>query len=466
MKKNDLIEVVIEDLGTNGEGIGKTGTFPLFVKDAVIGDRVVARLTKVKKNYAFARTEELLEASPFRVEPACPVSRQCGGCQIQPLRYDKQLEWKNKKVKGQLQRLGGFSEELIEEIMEEPLGSEKPFRYRNKMAIPFGRDKEGKLIAGFYAGRTHQIIPIRDCMLGQEVNAKILHLILSHMEKHGIEPYDEKRGKGLLRHALIRIGAHSGQIMVCLILNGEELPFAEELIESLSQIEGMASIMININKENTNVILGKRNKVLWGEDHIKDRLCGIEFAISPLSFYQVNPLQAERLYEKALSYAGLQGEEIVWDLYCGIGTISLCLAKKAKQVYGVEIVERAIEDARKNAEENQIDNAEFFVGAAEDVFTEAMEKRGEEVRPDVIVVDPPRKGCDQKLLDTMLRMQPEKIVYVSCDPATMARDMKFLCADGGYELKKGCCVDQFSQTVHTEAVCLLSNTHKEKELGV
>ncbi len=460
MKKNDLIEVTIEDLGTNGEGIGKTGTFPLFVKDAVIGDKVLARLTKVKKNYAFARTEKILEPSPYRVDPPCPISRQCGGCQIQPLSYEKQLEWKNRKVKGHLQRLGGFSAELIEQITEEALASEKPFRYRNKMAIPFGRDKDGKLVAGFYAGRTHQIIPIRDCMLGQEINADILKIVLQHMERYGIEPYDEKSGKGLLRHLLTRIGEKSGQIMVCLILNGEELPFADELVAKLSEIKGMHSIMININRENTNVILGKRTAVLWGSDHIKDKLCDIEFSISPLSFYQVNPLQAERLYQKALDYADLHGEEIVWDLYCGIGTISLCLAKKAKKVYGVEIVERAIADARKNAADNQIGNAEFYVGAAEDVFTEAMETKGEEARPDVIVVDPPRKGCDQKLLDTMLRMQPDRIVYVSCDSATMARDLKILCADGSYQLKKACCVDQFSQSVHTEAVCLLSRKNK------
>lgn len=463
MKKNDLIEVTIEDLGTNGEGIGKTGTFPLFVKDAVIGDRVLARLTKVKKNYAFARTEKVIEPSPYRVDPPCPISRQCGGCQIQPLSYEKQLEWKNRKVKGHLQRLGGFPADLIEEIMEEPLASEKPFRYRNKMAIPFGKDKDGKVVAGFYAGRTHQIIPVRDCILGQEVNAEILKRILSFMEEYGIEPYDEKSGRGLIRHVLIRIGAHSGQIMVCLILNGEKLPFADELVERLSAIEGMSSVMINVNQENTNVILGKKTAVLWGKDHIQDSLCGIRFSISPLSFYQVNPLQAERLYQKALNYADLHGEEIVWDLYCGIGTISLCLAKKAKKVYGVEIVERAIEDARRNAEDNQIENAEFYVGAAEDVFTEAMETKGDEARPDVVVVDPPRKGCDQKLLETILRMQPDRIVYVSCDSATMARDLKILCADGSYQLKKACCVDQFSQSVHTESVCLLEQAERRAQ---
>jgi 23S rRNA (uracil1939-C5)-methyltransferase len=455
MKKNDLIEVTIEDLGVNGEGIGKVGTFPVFVKDAVIGDKVLAGLTKVKKNYAFARTAEILEPSPYRVTPACPVSRACGGCQIQPLSYEKQVEWKNNKVKGHLQRLGGFEKGLVEQIMEEPIASPKPFRYRNKMAVPFGKDKNGKIVAGFYAGRTHQIIPVRDCMLGQEVNGQILDIIIAHMEAYKIQPYDETKGTGLLRHALIRIGEKSGQIMVCLIINGEQMPFAEELVEKLTKIQGMSSIMININQENTNVILGKKTAVLWGSDRIKDTLCDIEFSISPLSFYQVNPLQAEKLYEKAIDYANLHGEEIVWDLYCGIGTISLCLAKKTKKVFGVEIVERAIEDARKNAAENGIENAEFYVGAAEDVFTDIMNSRGEEVRPDVVVVDPPRKGCDQKLLTTMLQMAPKRIVYVSCDTATMARDLKILCADGAYQLVKGCAVDQFSQTVHVEGVVVL-----------
>ncbi|MDO4647285.1 MAG: 23S rRNA (uracil(1939)-C(5))-methyltransferase RlmD, partial [Eubacteriales bacterium] len=461
MKKNDLIELTIEDMGTNGEGIGKAGTFPFFIKDAVIGDRIVARILKLKKQYGFARVEEILEPSAKRVAPLCENARRCGGCQIQELEYEEQVAWKKNKVSNQLIRIGGFSPELIEDIMEDAIASQRPFRYRNKMVVPFGTDKDGKTVAGFYAGRTHHIIPCTDCLLGAEVNAQILSCVLKHMQTYGIRPYDETTGKGLVRHLLTRIGEETGQIMVCLILNGNALPQEEVLVKALSKIDGIASIMINVNTENTNVILGSETRVLWGQDHITDILCGIRFEISPLSFYQVNHDQAQKLYERALDYAQLTGSETVWDLYCGIGTITLALSKQAGSVYGVEIVPRAIEDAKLNAKINDITNAHFYVGKAEDVFAEKMEESGGALKPDVVVVDPPRKGCDEKLLQTMLQMAPDRIVYVSCDSATLARDLKILC-ESAYELKKVTVVDQFSQSSHVETVCLLSKLHEAK----
>ena len=455
MKKNEFYEVQIEDMGSNGEGIGKVDGFPLFIKDAILGDVVRAQITKVKKNYGFARVDTIVASSKLRVEPACPVARQCGGCQIQALQYESQLAWKDKKVRNQLQRIAGIPKETVERLMEAPIGATRQYRYRNKMTLPVGCDKSGRLISGFYAGRTHYIVEQTDCMLGSQRASQIMEQVLSYMNTYSVLAYDETTGKGLVRHVLIREGESTGQVLVCLILNGTKLPQEEKLVETLCAIAGMTSIMININTKQTNVILGEETRVLWGQDHIVDMLNGLRFRISPLSFYQVNHDQAERLYSKTLEYAGLTGKETVWDLYCGIGTISLCLAKKAHRVYGVEIVPRAIEDARRNAQDNQIDNAEFFVGKAEDVFPQYMAEHPGVADPDVVVVDPPRKGCDEKLLETMLRMGPKKIVYVSCDSATMARDIAYL-AKGGYTLKACCAVDQFCHTSHVETVCLMS----------
>ena len=514
--KNDMVTVSIEDMGAEGEGIGKVDGFTLFVKDAIIGDTVEAKIVKSKKNYAYARLEKVLTPSPFRVEPKCELHRKCGGCQIQAMSYERQLAFKQDKVKNNLLRIGGFSEEELQPVMEPIVGMEEPFRYRNKAQYPIGKDKDGNPIAGFYAGRTHTIIPNTDCYLGREENKEILEAILVYMKKYNVQPYDEETGKGLVRHVLIRTGFDSGEIMVCLVINyrgktgnasgksrgvtdkkdathAQFLPQQEELLATLSKIENMTSVSVSINTEKTNVIMGKEIHILWGSDRITDsiRVRNMEtadmaftgekltFSISPLSFYQVNPMQTEKLYSLALQYAGLTGKETVWDLYCGIGTISLFLAAKAKQVYGVEIIPAAIEDAKENARRNGIDNATFFVGKAEEVLPDfyagkmtGMSEKGERgtasadtcvprengdadmLHPDVIVVDPPRKGCDEKCLETMLKMQPSRIVYVSCDSATLARDLRILC-DGGYELKKVRPVDQFAQGVHVECVCLL-----------
>lgn len=458
MQKNDELILKIEDMGVDGAGIGKADGMTFFVKDAVIGDVVRAKVMKLKKTYGYSRLMELLEASPDRVEPKCPYYRQCGGCQIQALSYEKQLEFKERKVRNNLERIGGFSEIPMEPIV----GMEEPYHYRNKAQFPVGTDKDGHIVTGFYAGRTHTIIPNRDCALGLPVNREILDLVIDFMEKYHVSAYDEKTGKGLVRHVLIRCGFTSKEKMVCLIINGKSLPHSEKLVEALRKIDGMTSISINCNTGRTNVILGRKTVVLWGQEYITDQIGEISYEISPVSFYQVNPVQTEKLYGLALEYADLHGEENVWDLYCGIGTISLFLAQKAKQVYGVEIIPQAIENAKRNAVKNGIENAEFFVGKSEEVLPEFYEKEaaaGRKAHADVIVVDPPRKGCDEKLLETIVKMAPDRVVYVSCDSATLARDLKILC-ENGYELKRVRAVDQFCHTVHTESVCLMERKDK------
>ena len=482
--KGDVLTLTIEDIGIDGEGIGKIDGYTLFVKDAVIGDTVKASIMKAKKNYAYAHLDEVIRPSEYRVEPKCPIARQCGGCQTQSMSYERELEFKQNKVRSNIVRLGGFDEAFVDSVMEPIIGMEEPWRYRNKAQFPIGKDKNGKNIAGFYAGRTHSIIPVSDCLIGTEENKEILGIITGHMEKNNIQPYDEKTGKGLVRHVLIRKGFKSGQIMVCLVINykgtdshgktsknnageAEYIKNQKQLTERLSAVAGMTSISVSINTENTNVIMGYEIHTIWGTDTIRDTLCGLEFEISPLSFFQVNPVQCEKLYGQAIEYAGLTGKETVWDLYCGIGTITLSMAKAAGHVYGVEIIDAAIEDAKKNAVRNGLDNADFFCGKAEEVLPEFYEKQMKEnkdaasLHPDVIVVDPPRKGCDEKCLDTMLKMSPERIVYVSCDSATLARDLRIL-VDGGYEIKKVRPCDMFSHTVHVETVCLLSKFHEAK----
>lgn len=470
MNKNDIVTVEITDIGVSGEGIGHVDGYTLFIKDAVIGDVVEAKVMKAKKNYGYARLMKVITPSEYRVEPKCAFARRCGGCQIQEMSYNRQLVFKDQKIRGNLERIGGFTKDQIDTVMQPVVGMEHPFGYRNKAQFPFGTDKEGNPITGFYAGRTHDIIANTDCALGVEQNKEILEIILQYMRENKIKSYDEKTGKGLIRHALIRYGFKTKEIMVCLVINGKKLPKAERLIEKLIQIEGMTSITISPNTRRDNVIMGDSYEILWGQGYITDYIGNVKYQISPLSFYQVNPVQTEKLYGLALEYADLKGDETVWDLYCGIGTISLFLAQKAKQVYGVEIVPQAIDDAKENAKINAIDNAEFFVGKAEEVLPEyyaeyEREHNGETAHADVIVVDPPRKGCDETLLETIVKMQPEKVVYVSCDSATLARDLKYLCANG-YEIKMCRGVDQFPQTVHVETVCLLSKLHSDHHIEV
>lgn len=450
LKKNDSVELNIQDMTTDGEGVGKLNGFPLFVKDAIIGDTIRAKIIKLKKNYGYARLERVLISSPDRVEPRCSIARQCGGCQIQEMSYPAQLSFKQKLVENNLQRIGGITDYKMLPIV----GMEEPFAYRNKAQFPVGADKDGNIKIGFYAGRTHAIMETDRCHIGNEINEPILELIKSYMTACHIPPYNEADNTGVIRHILIRTAKRTGEVMVCLVINADTLPQADALITRLRTIKDITSIMVNVNKQNTNVIMSHTSQLLWGKPYIEDYIGNVKYHISPNSFYQVNPVQTEKLYGKALEFAALNGNETVWDLYCGIGTISLFLAQKAKKVYGVEIVEQAILDARENAKFNAISNAEFFVGKAEEVLPSYYEEHKDEYA-DVIVVDPPRKGCDEKLLETIIKMQPQRVVYVSCDSATLARDLKYLEANG-YKVNLVQCYDQFCHTVHVETVCLLS----------
>ena len=486
-EKNERLTLEIADLGNDGEGIGHVDGYTVFVKDALPGDRIEARILKAKKGYAYARLEKVLSPSPFRIEPKCPVHRSCGGCQIQALDYAGQLRLKENKVRSNLQRIGSFSPEELDAIWNPILGMEEPWHYRNKAQYPVGTDREGNLVAGFYAGRTHSIIPMTDCAIGAKSFGKIMEAILAWMKRHHIPAYEEETGKGLVRHVLLREGFYTGEIMVCLVINGTSVPAAEDLVTILSEMdfpevagaepgldtdEGKAgkprhitSICYSSNTADTNVIMGNSFRILYGNGYITDKIGDISFRISPLSFFQVNPVQTRVLYGKALEYAALTGQETVWDLYCGIGTISLFLAQSAARVCGVEIIPQAIENAKENAALNGIANAEFYVGAAEEVLPAYYETAGsgagqagpseDFLHPDVIVVDPPRKGCERSCLDTMLQMRPDRIVYVSCDSATLARDLRIL-ADGGYRLRQIQPVDMFPHTVHVETVCLMS----------
>ena len=472
IKKNDTVRTEITDIATGGEGIGHAEGLTLFVKNSVPGDVADVHITKVKKTYAYAKAEKVITPSPFRVIPECEHANPCGGCQLMSLSYERELKYKEDKVKNNIIRIGGFDKDRIEEIFEPIMGadSDNILRYRNKLQVPIGTDKEGNLIAGFYAGRTHNIIPCDDCLLGFEEHKDILDVILSFAKRNHLSAYDESKNEGLIRHVLLRKGYATGEIMVCIVINGDDLPKADELADELKnkypkREEGasfIANICLNINKENTNVILGKKVKTIWGKDHITDRIGDLEFGISPLSFYQVNPYQTKKLYDTALEFADLKGDENVLDLYCGTGTISLFLARSAGRVHGVEIIPEAIENAKENAKANGINNASFSVGKAEDLTAEnAKEIFGGDI--DVIVVDPPRKGCDEKCLETILRLSPEKIVYVSCDSATLSRDLKIL-HEGGYNPTRIRPTDMFPKTVHVETVCLLSNRKPDSHI--
>lgn len=461
-KKNDEFIIDIEDLGTEGEGIGKIQGYTLFVKDALAGDKVRVKIMKAKKKYAYAKLLEIIEPSGWHTEPACPVAKQCGGCQLQHCSYEKQLEWKRKKVQDCLNRIGGL------DIQAEPvIGMDIPYYYRNKAQFPVGYNKDGNIVTGFYAGHTHSIIPFKDCLVQHPCNSIILETVIKYMEENKVSAYNETNHKGIVRHILIRTAQATGEVMVCLVINADKLPYADKLVKmllecSLSQRPNyinynnnsdknffIKSICININKEKTNVILGKSIEVLYGTSYITDYIGEVVYHISPLSFYQVNYGQTVKLYEKVMEFADLKGDEVVWDLYCGIGTISLFLAQKAAKVCGVEIVPQAVDDARANAVLNNMENTEFFNGAAEEVVPLQYEKSGGKLKADVVTLDPPRKGCDERLLDTVVNMEPKKIVYVSCDPATLARDLKYLC-NRGYEIGKVQPYDMFGQSSHIE----------------
>lgn len=458
VEKNQTYTMSITDIGTNGEGIGRIDGYTVFVEGALPEEVIKVLIVKTKKHFSYGKLLEILEPSPHRVTPACPVAAKCGGCQLQHLSYEGQLSFKTKKVKDHLERIGGFSGISVGYAK----GMEEPWRYRNKAQFPVG-GKTGEPEIGFYAKRSHRIIDTPVCMLQNKINDQIVKIIRAFLTEYEIPLYDETIHRGLVRHILTRIGRRTGEIMVCLVVNGRNLPHCDVLVERLHEIEGMTSIVLNVNTAQTNVILGTEVHVLWGKETIRDYIGDVQFEISPLSFYQVNPLQTQVLYQTALDFAELEGNETVLDLYCGIGTISLFFAQKAKHIFGVEIVPEAIADAKRNAALNGMNNADFAVGAAEDVIPRLYEEKG--ITADVVVVDPPRKGCDSVLLDTIAAISPKKVVYVSCDSATLARDLAYLCPKG-YTIEKVQVVDMFPHTVHVETVCLLSKLNAKQHIEV
>ena len=506
LQKNDLIMLEITDLTEEGQGVGKKDGLVFFVKDSVMGDLVEARILKAKKNYAYAKVEKLLEASPYRITPLCPVAGKCGGCQLQHLSYEKELAWKEDRIAQSLIRIAGLSPEEVESKKEEILGGVLS-RYRNKAQYPVqsrkeirsgratsvsdwkvdgkwpgknkieAKEKSSDLGMGFYGFHSHRIIETEDCLINSAENPLILNCIKEWAKEYKISGYEEETGKGLLRHIFLRKGFSTGEILLCLVLNGKSLPHGKELWERLQdlslsvekggQVQGsIVGLCVNINEGSGNAILGRETRCLYGKESIEDKIGELSFSISVPSFYQVNPVQTEKIYGKALEYAALTGEETVWDCYCGIGTISLFLAQKAKQVYGLEIVPEAIENAKKNAEKNGLQNAEFFVGAAEKVlpkWVEEQKREGKDVGNlvDVVSLDPPRKGCDEACLSAVLELSPKRIVYVSCDPGSLARDMKYL-REGGYVLEKWVGIDNFPRTGHVETVALLSKLDVDK----
>lgn len=448
VEKNKEYEMEVVSLGNNGEGIGRIEGYTVFVEGALPGETVRVLMVKIKKNYGYGKLLEIIKPSDQRIKPRCPVASKCGGCQLQHLSYKGQLAFKTKKVKDHLERIGGLKNvEVLPAI-----GMDDPWRYRNKAQFPVG-GKTGEPEIGFYAKRSHRIIDTQTCYLQNEINDRIVSIVRQFMTEYEISSYDETIHRGLVRHILTRVGKQSGEIMVCIVVNGNKLPHYEKLVEQLIKIEGMASIVLNENCRDTNVILGEKIHVLWGKPFIRDKIGEITFEISPLSFYQVNPAQTKILYDKALEFAQLDGTETVLDLYCGIGTISLFFAQKARHVFGVEIIPEAIEDAKRNAALNGITNADFEAGAAEKVIPMQYQTNG--LKADVVVVDPPRKGCDEALLETILQILPKKVVYVSCDSATLARDLAYLCSRG-YGVEKVQVVDQFPWTVHVESVALIT----------
>ena len=445
VQKNDYIdEAVFEDLTHDGNGVMKVDGYPLFVPNALPGEEGKVKVVKPGKGYGFGRLTERTKESPFRQEPPCPIYKECGGCQIQHMTYEGQLQAKEKNVSDVMQRIGKLHDVCVHPV----LGMKEPWRYRNKAQVPVG-EKDGRFVAGFYQKRSHEIIDMDKCIIQYEKNDEVIQHVKDICEKLEVRPYDEKNHKGTLRHIMTRTAYTTGEVMVVLVTRTPELPHKNAIIDALVEnIEGLKSIVHNVNPKKTNVIMGDSTRVLWGEEVIHDYIGDVKFAISARSFYQVNPEQTKVLYDKALEYADLQGEETVIDAYCGIGTISLFLAQKAKKVYGVEIVPQAIEDAKKNAELNDMTNVEFEAGPAE-VVIPTWYKAG--IKADVLVVDPPRKGCDEALLNTILSMKPKRVVYVSCNPATLARDLRIL-EDGGYKTTEVQPVDMFPQTMHCEAV--------------
>ena len=452
VKKNQNYIVDISGLTSEGFGVARIEGFTVFVEGALTVEQAEIRIVKVLKNYAFGKLLKVIKASPGRIEPPCGVVKRCGGCQLQHMSYEAQLQYKTQQVKDAIERIGG----IFDVTIHDTVGMDDPWRYRNKAQFPVGMD--GDVMIGFYANRSHEIIDTPQCAIQDVMNDNVIRTVREFIKKYNVSVYDENTGKGLIRHIVTRKGFRTGEVMVCIVINGDSIPNDKALVEMLaSNVGNLKSVVLNVNKEKTNIILGDRNIVVFGEEAIYDYIGEFKFRISPLSFFQVNPIQTEVLYNKALEYADLQGEETVFDAYCGIGTISLFLSKKARKVYGVEIVPQAIENAKENAKLNGITNVEFIAGESEAVIPELYRKG---IKADVIVVDPPRKGCDEKLLDVIAKMEPERVVYVSCNPATLARDLKYL-SERGYQVREIQPVDMFPQTVHVECIIMMTNSGLE-----
>lgn len=446
IEKNKDYTIEITGLTSEGMGVGRIEGFTVFVEGALPEETVTTKIVKLQKTFAYGKLLSINRQSLDRVAPPCGLVKRCGGCQLQHLDYSAQLKNKTKMVRDVMERIGGFKDVTIHDA----IGMQEPWRYRNKAQFPVGFSDD--VVIGFYANRSHDIIDTNKCVIQDEVNDKIIDIFKRYIKKFKVSTYNEESGKGLIRHIVTRKGFKTGEVMVCIVANGQSIPNSEYLVEQLTDaVPEIKSIVLNVNKQNTNVILGDKNIVLFGEETINDYIGPFKFKISPNSFFQVNPVQTEVLYGKALEYAGLSGNETVFDAYCGIGTISLFLSQKAKKVYGVEIVPPAIDNAKENAVFNNVDNVDFILGESEKVIPEMYIKG---IKADVIVVDPPRKGCGQELLDVIAEMQCPKVVYVSCNPATLARDLRYL-ADKGYRVQEVQPVDMFPHTIHCEAVALV-----------
>ncbi|WP_174615887.1 23S rRNA (uracil(1939)-C(5))-methyltransferase RlmD [Virgibacillus ihumii] len=446
VKKNETITLYFEDLTHEGSGVGKINGYPLFVPRALPGEEGTVKVVKVNKNFGFGKLLELTKESPERIEPVCDI--KCSGCGLQHMSYQLQLEMKQNQVKNAMKKIAHLEHVPVHPI----IGMDNPLHYRNKAKIPVG-EKNGELITGFYQRRSHRIIENTEtCTTHNQVINEVVKTIREIANRLGIKAYNEVRHEGVLRHIMVRTGKETKDIMVVLVTRTDKLPHQEEIVKALTdKFPHIKSIVQNVNSERKNAIMGDKTKLIWGDEYIHDKIGDISFAISAKSFYQVNPLQTKTLYDKALEYADIDSKDTVVDAYCGIGTISLFLAQQAKKVYGVEVVPEAITGAKKNAKMNGITNAEFYVGEAEKVMPWW---KAQGLDPDVIVVDPPRKGCDEELLQAMIEMQPKRIVYVSCNPSTLARDLRIL-EDGGFKTQEVQPVDMFPQTPHVECVCWL-----------
>lgn len=453
VKVGDEITVDINGYATHGEGVGRHEGFTIFVPDCLDGEKVLTRIELVKKNYARGKLLRVLEKSPQRIAPGCGIYGQCGGCQLLHMKYSGQLEFKRRRVIEVMERLGGFKDVTVHPV----IGMDSPWEYRNKVQYPFAVNEQGKVVIGCYQKGTHNVVDTRECLIQHELNSRIMNRVRELVQGMGISIYNEKTGQGLLRYVLVKNGFGSGEAMVVLVTNGPEFPEGKELAKLLAaDFPALKSVVQNINTSSGNVVLGEKNKVLYGADGIIDRLGELEFKISATSFFQVNPAQTEILYAKALEYANLTGSERVLDAYCGVGTLTLFMASKAKEVYGIEVIPEAIEDAKENAIRNNADNVVFVMGATEDVLPKLVSIG---IDFDVAVVDPPRSGCEERVLQTFAKLEVPRIVYVSCNPSTLARDLKFL-ANRGYEVKEIQPVDMFPHTYHVECVTLMSRVEK------